>query len=519
MSNQEQPDKSTTDPERALSREVLAGSNFSAKDLALCSHEDARSFITSADALSLLVLPLALTRTPKRISLHLAASQGGRQKEHALRFLTGVAVSITVVPEDVLRDAIALAYLGSESRLSAHLEKVSTKKEENRSESDYSTPPPSGDAAQFISALIEFAAVRGASDLHLVPTDEGALIKMRIDGQLMTQKDKPYAREFHEQVVSRLKVIANLNITSKMVPHDGAFSFSLGSAVKSARISTLPTVYGESVVVRFLGADGVPQISKLGMEPMALVALRGAIERTEGIILLTGPTGSGKTTTMYSLVAELDRRGRNVVTVEDPVETPIAGMVQVQVATEQGLDYPRAIRSVLRHDPDVLLIGEMRDGISASMALDAASTGHLTVSSLHVGSALHTLGRLEVLGVSRARAISPLSLVINQRLLPRLCRRCKQQREEKSGFVTYQPQGCASCHNTGFSGRVLVTEALDLQSLKAKEAAYAADNPRDLLELLPAGAFIPWTEALQYHLTRGDVSLEQVDQFLASEWE
>ncbi len=519
MLTNEPPNKPTTDSEQALARELLSGSNFTAKDLALCSHEEARSFVTSADALTQCILPLAVRRESKRISLHVAASEDGRQKEHALRFLTGMAVSITVAPERILREAIALAYLGSEARLSAQLQKVSTRRGEKQENLRAALPPATGDAAQFLSALIEFAAVRGASDLHLVPTDEGALIKLRIDGELMVQRDKPYAREFHQQVVSRLKVLANVNIASRMIPHDGSFSFLIGPELKNARISTLPTVYGESVVVRFLGAEGIPQISKIGMEPAALVALRGAIERSEGIILLTGPTGSGKTTTMYAVVVELDRRGRNVVTVEDPVETPIAGMVQVQVAMDQGLDYPRAIRSVLRHDPDVLLIGEMRDGISASMALDAASTGHLTVSSLHVGSALHTLGRLEVLGIPRARSVPPLALVINQRLLPRLCSRCKQPREERTGYVTYQGRGCSMCHNTGFSGRVLVTEVLDLQSARAKEASYAATSPGDLLELLPLGAIIPWTEALQYHLTRGDISLEQVDQFLAAEWE
>jgi type II secretory ATPase GspE/PulE/Tfp pilus assembly ATPase PilB-like protein len=211
-----------------------------------------------------------------------------------------------------------------------------------------------------------------------------------------------------------------------------------------------------------------------------------------------------------------------VVTVEDPVEAPIPGMVQVQVSVEQGLDYPRAIRSVLRHDPDVLLIGEMRDGVSASMALDAASTGHLTVSSLHVGSTLHTLGRLEVLGVPRVRSIPPIALIVNQRLLPKLCARCKQAEGEPSaraGQMQYHARGCSSCHDTGYSGRVLITEALDLQSSKAKEACYQATNPDEVVELLPAGAFIPWTDALQYHFARGDISLEQVEQFLASEWE
>ena len=499
------------EPTPAPSHELLTGSNFTAKDLALCSSEEARSFIPAAEALAQKVLPLALLRSPKRLLLHVATHANDRRTEQALRFLTGMSVSLTAVPEQVLLDAIALAYLGSEARLEAELTRVTRVSPSEKNRTSTKLPPPTGDAAQFITALIEFAAVRGASDLHLVPTDEGALIKMRVDGTLMIQRDRPYAREFHEQVVSRLKILANLNIGSKLIPHDGAFSFAIGSTPKNARISTLPTVFGESVAVRFLSGDGVPQLSSLGMEPMALMAVRGAIERSEGIILLTGPTGSGKTTTMYALVRELERRGRNVVTVEDPVETPIPGTVQVQVAVEQGLDYPRAIRSVLRHDPDVLLIGEMRDGLSASMALDAASTGHLTVSSLHVGTVLQSLNRLEVLGVSRAQSIPPIVLVVNQRLLPKLCPRCREPREG-------EPIGCPSCNGSGFSGRVLITEVLDLQSARAKEACYRTTDPHELIEILPAGAFIPWTESLNYHCARGELSLGQVDEFLASEW-
>ncbi len=510
------------EPTPAPSHELLTGSNFTAKDLALCSSEEARSFIPATDAIANRVLPLALLRDPKKLVLHVAVHDSDRHTEQALRFLTGMSVSLTAVPEDVLVDAIPLAYLGSEARLEAKLQRVTRTSASDKACRLSKLPPPSGDAAQFITALIEFAAVRGASDLHLVPTDDGALIKMRVDGTLLIQRDRPYAREFHEQVVSRLKILANLNIGSKLVPHDGSFSFSIGKALKSARISTLPTVFGESVAVRFLSGDGVPQISSLGMEPMALMAVRGAIERSEGIILLTGPTGSGKTTTMYALVLELERRGRNVVTVEDPVEIPLPGTVQVQVAVEQGLDYPRAIRSVLRHDPDVLLIGEMRDGLSASMALDAASTGHLTVSSLHVGSALQTLHRLEVLGVPRSRSIPPIVLVVNQRLLPKLCARCSDSHgnhignlERKRGELVE----CQTCNGSGFSGRVLITEVLDLQSARAKEACYRTTDPNELIELLPSGAFIPWTEALHYHSARGEISLAQVEEFLASEWD
>jgi type II secretory ATPase GspE/PulE/Tfp pilus assembly ATPase PilB-like protein len=371
-----------------------------------------------------------------------------------------------------------------------------------------------------LNALLEFATVRGASDLHLAPTPKAVLVKMRVDGELLVLDSTPYELHFHEQIVSRLKVLAELDIAKRRVPQDGAFSLTLAGVERTMRVSTLPTLYGESVVVRFLYLRAIPSLLDLGMEPRALGIIRSAMNRSEGLILLTGPTGSGKTTTMYSVVNELEGRGRNVVTVEDPVESLIPRAVQVQVSLEQGLDYPRAIRSVLRHDPDVLLIGEMRDGVSAAMSLDAASTGHLTLSSLHIGSSLQVFSRLEVLGVSRARAVPPVAVVVNQRLLPKLCSKCKQVEDGKLGRraeKSFRRVGCLSCNGSGYSDRVLVTEVLDVQSQSAKDACYKADSAQTLLELLPNGSFVSWSDSLHVHLLRGDISVEQAEEFLDAE--
>jgi general secretion pathway protein E len=223
---------------------------------------------------------------------------------------------------------------------------------------------------------------------------------------------------------------------------------------------------------------------------------------------------------MYAVARELEQRGRNIVSVEDPVEARIGGAIQVQVAAERGLDYPRAIRSVLRHDPDVLLIGEMRDGVSASMALDAASTGHLTLSSLHIGSSLDVLLRLQVLGVPLARAVPALALVVNQRLMPRLCERCKTAdpiSQSSTPRPFFNSVGCEACGRSGYVGRVLVTEVLDLRQRDAKEACFRAANTQDLLELLPQDAFMPWTHALEFHVRQGAISLDQVEEFVVSE--
>ncbi len=499
----------------------MADARVTATDIALCSSDEARSFLPSEEAIALCVLPLALSKGAMSLTLHVAAAVEGDDLIRKLTFVCGIEVAISRVPRDVLTEAIPRAYFGSDHRLQRYLDRV-TAKQDKPKESKAALPIPiaQGDAACFLTALLEFGAVRKASDLHLAPGPHGVVIKMRVDGELLVLESTPYEVGFHEQVVSRLKVLANLDISQRKVPQDGSFTFPVGEFVHNARISTLPTVHGESVVVRYLHGRSIPEVGALGLEPLALRALRSAMERSEGLILLTGPTGSGKTTTMYSVVVALEKRGRNVVTVEDPVEAQLTGTTQVQVCLEQGLDYPRAIRSVLRHDPDVLLIGEMRDGVSAAMGLDAASTGHVTVSSLHIGSSLHVFTRLEALGIARARAVPALTLVVNQRLVPKLCARCKKLDESAprslSGKV-FCRVGCEVCGATGYQGRVLVTEVLNLQSQRAKDSCYRAPNAHELMATIPVEAYVPWTDSLQYHLTRGDISLLQVEEFVVSE--
>jgi type II secretory ATPase GspE/PulE/Tfp pilus assembly ATPase PilB-like protein len=501
--------------QRAGSTEVLYGANFTAKDLALCSSDEARSFLPYSDALELRILPLAVTRDGKSTRLHVAAESNSLEMESRCQYACGVAVLITEVPEALLTEAIGLAYLGSEERLERHVEKLRIVGE-IKPAIDIEALEPRGDAAKFLTAILEFAAVRGASDLHLVPRSDGAIIKLRIDGEILAQRQEPYALKFHEQVVSRLKVLAGLDITSRSVPHDGAFSFRVSVTDRSARLSTLPTVHGESVVIRLLGATSVTSVLDLGLEPSTLYLLREIARCPEGLILLTGPTGSGKTTTLYALVHELEGRGRNVVAVEDPVENQIPGIVQVQVNLDVGLDYPRAIRSVLRHDPDVLLIGEIRDALSGSMAVDAATTGHLTLSSLHIGSVFDAVRRLEILGVPPARVVPALRLVLNQRLLPRLCEGCGNAGEGETARNRVDEDGgggCPVCRGTGYAGQVLATELLDMRDSVAQESILRGMSGGHMTGTLPAGAYIPWSESLQYHLNRGAISISQVEDF------
>ena len=493
---------------------------YSAHDLALCSTEEARALLAYENAVRMRVLPIAIVRRGSSARLHCALVEASDEVLRSLQFLTDLEPLYSLCDGDIVDEAIVKAYRGREDGIQQTIERLTTSIATIARPERLSVPQPRGDSAQFLSTVLEFAVARGASDLHLCPSSHGAFLRLRIDGELLTQEQHHYPRETQEQMASRLKVLAGLDIACRHLPQDGACVVTVGNTVKSIRVSTLPTVHGESIVIRFLYARRLPRLSALDMEPTTLTIVRKAINRTNGVVLLTGPTGSGKTTTMYSLALELQHRGRNVVTVEDPVEAPLPGMVQVQVKDAQGLDYPRAIRSVLRHDPDVIVIGEMRDPVSARIGLTAALTGHLTISSLHMGSALQALDRLRSFDISARECVQGVSLILNQRLCSRLCSRCKvvdATGSEKFKRTVYQSLGCSACGGSGFKGRVLITEALDLLSPLVKEAYARTETIREAMNAIPSAAFVPWTRALEYHLSRGEISARQVQEFVDEE--
>ena len=493
---------------------------YSAQDLAMCSSKEARTLLPYESAIKLMALPIAIVPTARGDRLHCAVARESEDIFHSLSFITDAQPVLTPVSREILEDAIVRAYLGSDHRIREDIERLSRGLAKAAKPGRAELPKPQGDAAKFLTTLLEFSVARGASDLHLCPSDDGAFLRLRIDGELLTQDEQHYPRALHDQVVSRLKVLASLDIACKRLPQDGACTIQVGTTTKCLRVSTLPTVDGESAVIRFLYARKLPQLSMLGLEPVTASVVRRAISKSHGVVLLSGPTGSGKTTTMYSIALEVQNRGRNVVSVEDPVEAPIPGMVQVQVHEQQGLDFPRAIRSILRHDPDVIMIGEMRDTVSARMALTAAVTGHLTISSLHMGSALQVLDRLRTFEISSQESSQAISLILNQRLIPRLCSHCKEpdtQGEAQFKRVVYRHVGCSSCGGTGFEGRVLITEALDLQSRIAKDIYSRARSAHEALETLPGGVCIPWILSLEHHLGKGDISVAQVNTFIDEE--
>ena len=341
-------------------------------------------------------------------------------------------------------------------------------------ESDKATADMVADApiVQLVKGVIEQAVHRRASDIHIEPLEDCVRLRYRVDGVLV--EIMKYDLGLLPVIVSRVKIISGLDIAEKRIPQDGRATAVIDGNEFDIRVSTLPTVYGEKVVMR-LNAKNTMKLEKtrLGLRGRELEDFDGMLAHPHGIILVTGPTGSGKTTTLYTALSELNREGVNIITVEDPVEVNIAGVNQVQVNEKAGLTFANALRSILRQDPDIIMIGEIRDGETAGIAVQAAITGHLVVSTIHTNSTSATVARLIDMGVEPFLAADALVGIIAQRLARRLCT-CKEAYEadafekkelglpEDEPYTLYRQVGCPRCSHTGFFGRIGVYETMKI---------------------------------------------------------
>lgn len=347
--------------------------------------------------------------------------------------------------------------------------------------------------AKIVSTILEYAVKSRASDIHIEPLEENVRIRYRIDGILQEKYVLP--RNVLEAVVSRVKILANLKIDEKRMPQDGRFNISVDGTDVDLRISTLPVSYGEKVVMRLLRkAQKVPSLPDLGLRGLALKNLIEAIERPHGIIIVCGPTGSGKTTTLYSVLDKVATSKVNVVTVEDPVEYQMKGVNQVQVNVQAGLTFASALRSFLRQDPNVIMVGEIRDTETAELAINAALTGHLVFSTLHTNDASGAPPRMIDMGVEPFLLTSALTCVVAQRVLRKVCPNCVTSDELKSDneavlketlgpifemiadkwkregkkLTLPHPNGCDKCNNTGYLGRIAIYEVMPISEKIAK---------------------------------------------------
>lgn len=318
------------------------------------------------------------------------------------------------------------------------------------------------DGAPIIRLLnsIFFEALKcSASDIHIEPYEDTARIRYRVNGVLITILT-PHQRVI-PLLISRIKVLAKLDIAEKRIPQDGRVSVLLGGRQVDLRISSLPSSYGERIVLRLLDKSNQQiDLEHLGMDIDNVARFELLIQRPHGIILVTGPTGSGKTTTLYAALQRMDRHQNNILTVEDPIEYDLPGISQTQVNTKTGMTFSKSLRAILRQDPDVILIGEIRDKETADIAIQASLTGHLVLATLHTNSASGTITRLQDLGIDRFLLASTIRGIVAQRLVRQLCAHCK----EKATTQGYHAKGCSHCNDTGFDGRKGIFELVTLDT-------------------------------------------------------
>ena len=327
-------------------------------------------------------------------------------------------------------------------------------------------------AVKLFNQLVSTAIANEASDLHIESSSSGLRLRYRVDGKLLELGNLPPAY-LKEMLISRIKILANLNIAEKRLPQDGRITVDVSGRSIDVRVSTIPTINGESVVLRFLDTEKGPNgLIALGLSDHTLSTLRRLLKAPHGMILTTGPTGSGKTTTLYAALQELNLIERKIITLEDPIEYRLENINQIQINPKVGLNFATLLRSVLRQDPDIIMVGEIRDEETARLATQSALTGHLVLSSLHTNNALGAINRLLDMGLEPFLISAAVRAIISQRLIRRLCPKCKKcgsvtAREHKQfglkiGTIINRPNGCMSCYQTGYKGRLVLTELLEL---------------------------------------------------------
>jgi type IV pilus assembly protein PilB len=334
---------------------------------------------------------------------------------------------------------------------------------------------------KLVDSTIFTAIQRRASDIHIETADDAVHVKYRIDGVLQAAM-RPIAKQFHSPIISRIKVMAELDIAEKRVPQDGRFKLRMSGKTIDFRVSIMPSVHGEDAVIRILDKESLSEqftelrLDILGFPELELKRFRKYIAEPYGMVLVTGPTGSGKTTTLYAALSEIKSPEDKIVTIEDPVEYQLYGITQIPINEKKGLTFARGLRSILRHDPDKIMVGEIRDNETAQIAINSALTGHLVFTTVHANNVLDVLGRFLNMGVEAYQFVSALNCVLAQRLVRVICTHCKRSARvsrallEESGLDPalehshrfYEGVGCIECNGTGYKGRQAICELLDL---------------------------------------------------------
>ncbi|MCA9077770.1 MAG: Flp pilus assembly complex ATPase component TadA [Planctomycetaceae bacterium] len=436
---------------------------------------------------------------------------------------------LTFAPRAAILTAVNQAYEQQNSRTDAVIDSISRDEARERinaieQRDDLLSTDGQAPVIELINLVLLEAVKEGASDVHLQPGREELVVRYRIDGVLFDAHKLP--KDLQEEAISRVKIMGNMNIAEKRLPQDGRSTVTVGERTIDMRIASLPGKDGERVVIRLL--DKSTQLFTLegtGMDRKVVEKFRSIIRHEHGLILLTGPTGSGKTTSLYSALQELNQRERNIVTLEDPIEYDIEGISQTQINTKKGMTFASGLRSVLRQDPDIIMVGEIRDEETAVLAIQSSLTGHLVFSTLHTNDSASAVTRLLHFGIEPYLLSSSLLGVLAQRLVRRVCDVCGEwlspveslERVEQLGLPpefarlikTREGPGCSQCRETGYRGRVAVTELLIVEQ-KIRKAIQARSTSSEIQDLAREGGMLLLRETGIHNVIAGVTTVEEV---------
>jgi len=390
-----------------------------------------------------------------------------------VRLLTGMELDVFLAMDDEIERSINVNYTMSkvaEQAIEEFEEEIEEKPAEMELESEEVARAP---VVRLVNSILEQAVRTKASDIHIEPFEKQIIIRLRIDGDLREILTAP--RQALPAIIARIKILSSLDISEKRIPQDGRIETKILDRRIDFRVSVLPTVHGEKVVMRLLDrSNALVSMEKLGFTAHNSGLFNKILKAPEGIVLVSGPTGSGKSTTLYAALNEMNQPNRNIVTVEDPVEYQFHGISQVQVNAKAGLTFADGLRSILRQDPDVIMVGEIRDAETAEIAIRAAITGHVVLSTIHTNDAVSTVMRLVDMGIDSYLVLTALVGVVAQRLVKRFCASCKRKREAtdeeklllgvEGKFTIYEGKGCNACGGTGYLGRISIHEILVMDS-------------------------------------------------------
>ena len=448
--------------------------------------------------------------------------------------LSGKEVRAVLAPEKELRKALRKAYGYAPEHVYGEnayfpMETPGTAPEGSGSELSFMERVESAPVVRMVNAVIEDAFHKNASDIHVEPGRKDLVIRIRINGDLIVHTT--LKMEYHRPMITRLKLMAGMDIAEKRLPQDGKYHYERGEVSTDLRISTLPSIYGEKAVLRLLRNDrdnSLMDIRRLGMEEEQRTVFEHILKAPHGMVLVTGPTGSGKTTTLYAALNRMVKKKINIVTVEDPVEKIMEGITQVQVNPKAGLTFASALRSILRQDPDVIMVGEMRDEETAAIGVRAAITGHLVLSTLHTNDCASTIHRLRNMGVPPYMAAASLSGIVAQRLVKLLCPNCREPYEpdgrERRIFAErradvpdrlWRSAGCPLCGGTGYVRRTAVYEMMDVDE---QIKAMILDNEPllSIREYQGQKGSMPIRNHVLRMAARGETDMEEAEKILYS---